>query len=171
MLKVTDAQATQLVGAARVRQAKLRPPGARVARNSPPGTLPPVPDDWCLEFALSWPVSVNALYTTATNGKRVLSTKGRHYARMAQKEMLGHLSAQDRVYLPYPTPVTVTLHAYAHVLTGWDLDNLWKVTLDCLEKAGILRKDELVFSMHGYKHWIDHHATPSITLMLTGWKD
>jgi len=97
-------------------------------------------------FSLPWPPSLNTAYPSTKTGRRILSKKGRAY----QKEVWA-LCAQQKIKMLRGT-VSITIQAYPPDRRKRDLDNLFKMILDSLQKAFIIEEDSLVYHLAITKH-------------------
>lgn len=91
----------------------------------------------CYEFKLPWPPTSNNLFPTVRPGKRMLSRKGKAYAKhVGDLVLIGHV---PRVTLG--GCLGLRLIARPPDRHARDLDNLFKAPLDALKKAGMIRDD------------------------------
>jgi len=87
-------------------------------------------------FVLPWPVSVNKMYATDKNGKRVLSKKAVKY----YKECKPYFAVQN---VPAFYNKTKMLIEFFPNRDGWDASNFRKAPEDALVKNGILIDDNI----------------------------
>ncbi|MDA0738341.1 MAG: RusA family crossover junction endodeoxyribonuclease [Nitrospirae bacterium] len=121
------------------------------------------------EFVLPLPPSINSQYATV-NGRRVLSSTGRHYKASIGQILLGALAqSSDRtVFLDAAQShyLALSLHFYFPTLLRRDLDGGLKIAQDALcEAMGI--NDNRIVEIHLFKA-LDRegprlHCTLSIT--------
>lgn len=86
-----------------------------------------------LEIALPFPPSVNHYWRHTRTGGHYVSKEGKAYR---SKVFLACLAE-----LPFESVVSVSVQVWLPDKRGRDLDNLWKVLLDSLTEAKILKDD------------------------------
>ena len=172
-----DAQRRLGLTDAQVRQYRLTPQAVSIF-DARPKRDAPAPEQWALNFALPVPVSVNALYIPVVvkdrQGRIVYDTHGNPKVRMVLSKhgrlwkkhaatLLWEQSIDHQAWLPYAGPVSVTMHAYKKARAKWDVQNLWKITLDVLQGM-VYADDSQVVEHHGYKRTCASGQEPHITL-------
>lgn len=110
-----------------------------------------------IEFHLSWPPSVNALWrpvlrhararrgvpvvgANATYGGTILTDEGRRYRHVVFCELIEQAVPRRRLAVP----VGISILASPPNAARRDLDNLLKATLDALTSGGVLEDDRYV---------------------------
>ena len=155
--------------AAKERDARLAPRGSHPKAPALRQIMAPA-DDWCIEVEMSWPPSVNAMYTTATNGRRVLTKAARRWKRDAVKQIQAQLSGVSRAELPVSVTVTFSMWQLHFDHSNKDLDNRLKAAQDALEDAGIIVNDEQIAELHIHRRTIDTDAWPTIRICVELWQ-
>jgi crossover junction endodeoxyribonuclease RusA len=113
---------------------------AILRRHTNPGSAPQasaakVPLLQSVYVSLDWPPTGNHCYTVA-RGRKILANKGRNYRHSAVariREQANGKSVQGRL--------RVRILASPPDRRARDLDNLIKLPLDCLQKAGVIEND------------------------------
>ena len=86
-----------------------------------------------LEIALPFPPSVNHYWRHTRQGKHYISDKGKRFRELALLACFAEL--------PFDGLVSVEVKVYLPDRRDRDLDNLWKVIMDSLAHAQILKDD------------------------------
>lgn len=86
-----------------------------------------------LEIALPFPPSVNHYWRHTRQGKHYISDKGKRFRELALLACFAEL--------PFDGLVSVEVKVYLPDRRDRDLDNLWKVIMDSLTHAQILKDD------------------------------
>lgn len=94
-----------------------------------------------LRLELPWPPSVN-VYWRHWQGRMVISTKGRQYAKTVADQVRMQGGAKR-----YTGKLRVVIEAHRPDNRKRDLDNLLKATLDALTKAGVWADDGLIVDL------------------------
>ena len=90
------------------------------------------------ELLLPWPPSLNQCYRTH-NGRVLISKSGRQY-----RELIANLAMINQWPKFGTVRLRVEIEAYPPDKRNRDLDNLFKILLDSLEKAGIYSDDNQI---------------------------
>ena len=94
-----------------------------------------------MKIILPWPPSVNTAYPTTRSGRRVLSKKGKEY-----QKIVWALCAKQNIKM-VRGPVQIVIQAFPPDKRKRDVDNLFKMILDGLQKAYIIEEDSLVYHL------------------------
>lgn len=120
-----------------------------------------------MRITLPKPVSVNALYRTTCKGNYVqtyISAKGKAWfeeAGYVLKTSLRHRNASKNDCIVY---------VWLYTCRDGDIDNIGKVTLDLLQKAGVILNDKQVVELHMYKERVKHVKDEKMELQVEAWE-
>ena len=96
-----------------------------------------------IKLTLGWPLSVNHYWVFSSRGT-FISKKGKAYLLDANHRTLGlQHNVKDRL--------KVSVHAFPPDRRKRDLDNILKVTGDCLQKSGVILDDNQIDEWHVYR--------------------
>ena len=90
-----------------------------------------------INVRLHWPPTVNTYYTVA-RGRKVLSTRGRHFKKNGAADLLEQNAPRDLM-----SRLEVNIDAYPPDRRKRDLDNIVKPLLDCLQDYGMFDDEQI----------------------------
>jgi len=122
-------------------------------------------DDVSITLALSWPVSVNALYR-ATGGRNQLAKPARIWYAAAIEKIKNHPGYRAPLFPP-EARLEVRLLLVPRTARAFDVDNFCKAVYDALEKSELIGNDSQIFEASQVKVDRPGDLTPGAYLRVT----
>ena len=107
---------------------------------------------------MKWPVTVNSMYRSI-KGRNILSKKAREYYSW-------YLKIHPPLDSPTSLPVKMLLLFHPPKNFRYDVDNYFKMLLDCMTKGKIFTDDSQVYDLRGVKRLKDPDGNGYVNIII-----